>query len=320
MAGPWSGVCSASRTAEVPPLRLGTRGSALARRQAQEAARALATCGVETEEVICSTQGDRDRGTSLRVLGGQGVFVRQLEEALREHRVDVAAHSAKDIPPQLLEGTELVAFLPRADVRDALVSRDGRPLADLPPGALIGTSSRRREAQLRAQRPDLRAADIRGNVDTRLQKVSDGAYDAIVLAAAGLARLDRLNVVTEYLSLEVMLPSPGQGAIALQARRDDADTVAVLRRINHQPTALAVRAERALLRRLGAGCTLAVAALAQVRARELTLQARILSDDGARVVSAQRAGAAADPEALGDAVAEALLAQGADALLRERVP
>ena len=320
MAGPWSGVCSASRTAEVPPLRLGTRGSALARRQAQEAARALATCGVETEEVICSTQGDRDRGTSLRVLGGQGVFVRQLEEALREHRVDVAAHSAKDIPPQLLEGTELVAFLPRADVRDALVSRDGRPLADLPPGALIGTSSHRREAQLRAQRPDLRAADIRGNVDTRLQKVSDGAYDAIVLAAAGLARLDRLNVVTEYLSLEVMLPSPGQGAIALQARRDDADTVAVLRRINHQPTALAVRAERALLRRLGAGCTLAVAALAQVRARELTLQARILSDDGARVVSAQRAGAAADPEALGDAVAEALLAQGADALLRERVP
>ena len=248
------------------------------------------------------------------------MFVRQLEEALREHRVDVAAHSAKDIPPQLLEGTELVAFLPRADVRDALVSRDGRPLADLPPGALIGTSSRRREAQLRAQRPDLRAADIRGNVDTRLQKVSDGAYDAIVLAAAGLARLDRLNVVTEYLSLEVMLPSPGQGAIALQARRDDADTVAVLRRINHQPTALAVRAERALLRRLGAGCTLAVAALAQVRARELTLQARILSDDGARVVSAQRAGAAADPEALGDAVAEALLAQGADALLRERVP
>lgn len=320
MAGPWSGVCSASRTAEVPPLRLGTRGSALARRQAQEAARALAPCGVETEEVICSTQGDRDRGTSLRVLGGQGVFVRQLEEALREHRVDVAAHSAKDIPPQLLEGTELVAFLPRADVRDALVSRDGRPLADLPPGALIGTSSHRREAQLRAQRPDLRAADIRGNVDTRLQKVSDGAYDAIVLAAAGLARLDRLNVVTEYLSLEVMLPSPGQGAIALQARRDDADTVAVLRRINHQPTALAVRAERALLRRLGAGCTLAVAALAQVRARELTLQARILSDDGARVVSAQRAGAAADPEALGDAVAEALLAQGADALLRERVP
>ena len=302
------------------PLRLGTRGSALARRQAQEAARALATCGVETEEVICSTQGDRDRGTSLRVLGGQGVFVRQLEEALRKHRVDVAAHSAKDIPPELLEGTELVAFLPRADVRDAFVSRDGRPLADLPPGAMIGTSSRRREAQLRAQRPDLRAADIRGNVDTRLQKVHDGAYDAIVLAAAGLARLDRLDVVTEFLSIEVMLPAPGQGAIALQARRDDADTVAVLRHINHQPTALAVRAERSLLRRLGAGCTLAVAALAHVRGRELTLQARILSDDGGRVVSAQRAGAAADPEALGDAVAEALLAQGADALLRELVP
>ncbi len=298
-------------------IRLGTRGSALARLQADEAAAALATAGVEAELVVITTGGDRDQQSSLLEIGGEGIFVREIERALDEGRIDVGVHSAKDVPTQLAPGTTLSSFLPRADVRDALIARGGERLADLREGATVGSSSRRRIAQLKALRPDLRIANLRGNVDTRLRKLQDGDYDAIILAAAGLARLDRLDVVSEFLTIERMLPAPGQGAIALQAREADELTCAPLSAINHAPTATAVRAERAVLETLGAGCTLPVAALAHQSGQALTLLARVLDREGERSLTQQSRGDAADPEALGHALGEQLMAQGAAELLQE---
>ncbi len=300
-------------------LRLGTRRSALAGRQTQEAADALAALGVATQAVICRTQGDLDRTTPLPELGGQGVFARAIEQALVDGGIDVAVHSAKDLELDLLDGTQLVAFLPRADVRDVLVSRDALTLERLPAGARLGTSSRRRAGQVRAWRSDLQVVDIRGNVDTRLAKVARADYDATILAAAGLARLGRLDAVAEYLSIDRVLPAPGQGAIALQARRADARTVSLLRRINHEPTAVAVRTERACLRALGAGCSLPVAALAHVRGTAVTVAGIVVDEHDGRLIRAQRSGDAADPEAAGAALGEALLSQGAGALIREAV-
>ena len=191
-------------------LRLGTRGSALSLAQAAEAEAALAAAGFQAERVIIRTQGDRDRRSPLSEIGGRGVFARALEEALVGGDIDVAVHSAKDVPATMLEGTALAAVLRRADVRDALVSRSGAPLADLPPGAKIGTGSRRRAAQLLAARPDLQIAPIRGNVDTRLRKLADAEFDALILAAAGLARLNRLSEATELLPSTSCSPPPAK--------------------------------------------------------------------------------------------------------------
>ncbi len=301
----------------MPPLRLGTRGSPLALIQTDEAVRALAHAGVPASAVVCQSQGDRDRQSALAVIGGQGVFVREIEEALTEGRVDVAVHSAKDVPTTLLPGAVLAAYLPRQDVRDVLVTRTGIPLAALPAGARMGSSSRRRVAQVRALRPDLVFDAIRGNVETRLRKVHDGEFDATVLAAAGLARLQRMDAASEVFTIDQMLPAPGQGAIVLQARADDAETLDLLRRITHEPTALAVRAERAFLAAFGAGCVLPIAALGHVSGPVLTLAALVADDQGRRVIRAQQSGAAAGPEAIGAALAAQIRQQGADALLQE---
>ena len=301
----------------MPPLRLGTRGSALARAQTAEAARALAALGLETEQVIIQSEGDRDRLTSLRTLGGRGVFVRALEQALADGEIDLAAHSAKDVPSSPLSGTVLAAFLPRADVRDALVAAGGRTLDDLPPAARVGTGSRRRAAQLLARRPDLIPTDIRGNVDTRLRKLADGEVDALLLAAAGLIRLDRAEAATQLLPPDLMLPAPGQGAIVLQCRDDDANTRKVLARCDHPPTRIAVTAERAALAALGVGCSLPIAALAHARTSEVTLLARLLSLDGSRRIEIQRSAPADDAEALGREVGAALLDRGGRDMLAE---
>ena len=300
-------------------LRLGTRGSVLARAQTALASAALAARDVGSSEVVITTGGDRDRQSSLLEIGGQGVFVQELESALAEGRLDVAVHSAKDVPTAVADGTVLAAYLPRADVRDVLISRGGATLVDLPAGATVGCSSRRRMAQIRLLRPDLQFADIRGNVDTRLLKLEAGGFDAILLAAAGLARLERLDVVTEYLSIERMLPAPGQGAIVLQARSDDAATLGILEDVNDDATSTAVRAERALLETLGAGCTLPVAALAHQNAASLTLLARVCDNAGERSITLQRSGEAAEPERLGHTLGEEMMTRGAADLLREVV-
>lgn len=285
-------------------LRLGTRGSVLSLAQAAEAEAALAAIGLEAERVVIRTQGDRDQRSPLSKIGGRGVFARALEEALVNGEIDAAVHSAKDVPTTMLEGTELAAVLRRGDVRDALVSRDGSGLASLPPGARVGTGSRRRAAQLLAARPDLEIAPIRGNVDTRLRKLGDREVDALVLAAAGLARLGRLGEATELLPIDLMMPSPGQGAILLQVRAGETDA---LRGCSDSASELAVRAERAMLREFGAGCALPVAALAHVRAGEITLAGRLLDEHG-RKIDIQRSGET--PEFLGEEVGKLLEERG----------
>ena len=303
------------------PLRVGTRGSALSRAQTELALDALHAAGLETETVIIRTEGDRDRTTSLRILGGRGVFVRAIETALLDGEIDLAAHSAKDIPSALQPGTALPAFLPRADVRDALVmpsERGWSGIDDLPEGSRIGTGSRRRAAQLRSGRPDLDITDIRGNVDTRIRKLLDADYDAIILAVAGLVRLGQpANVTVEPLPIDLMLPAPGQGAIALQSRSGDESLIAALAAVSHQPTELAVRAERAALAELGAGCTLPVAALGHVRLDEVVAAGRILSLDGTQRVELQRSGPSDDPEAVGRELGQALLDRGGRALMEQ---
>lgn len=292
-------------------LRLGTRGSALSLAQAAEAEAALAAAGFQAERVIIRTQGDRDRRSPLSEIGGRGVFARALEEALVGGHIDVAVHSAKDVPAAMLEGTALAAVLRRADVRDALVSRSGAPLADLPPGAKIGTGSSRRAAQLLAARPDLQIAPIRGNVDTRLRKLADTEFDALILAAAGLARLNRLSEATELLPINLMLPAPGQAALLLQTRTEEAES---LQACSDQASEQSVRAERAMLRELGPGCTLPIAALAHSRANTITLAARLLDDQGKHQIDIQRSGE--DAELLGEAVGELLEERGSAIIMK----
>jgi hydroxymethylbilane synthase len=266
----------------MPTLRIATRGSALALVQTRLVTQALteAHADLTIEEVIITTEGDRDRVTPLTVLGGRGVFVRSVEEALLDGRADVAMHSLKDVPTEPLPGLTLAAVLPRADVRDALVTREGAKLADLPAGARVGTSSRRRMALLRAARPDVVTTELRGNVDTRLRRVTEGAVDAAVLAAAGLERLNRLDSKVELLDPLEFVPAPGQGAIVVQCRADDTSTLALLRGIDDLDTHLATDAERGVLAALGSGCSLPVGAYARLEGGRLRLRGFIGDEKG----------------------------------------
>jgi hydroxymethylbilane synthase len=297
--------------------RLGTRGSALALAQARMTREALLAIdpSLHIEIVIITTQGDVRTDVPLSAIGGRGVFAAELETALREGQVDFAVHSSKDLPSEAPPDMRLAAFLPREDPRDVLVSRVGR-LAELPQGAIVGTSSPRRACQLRARRPDLDVRDIRGNVDTRLRKLDEGQYDAILLAAAGLNRLALAHRVTEVIEPEVMVPQVGQGAVAIEVRADDAATAALLAPLDHAATRLAVEAERGYLARLGAGCTAPTGAHATPDGDVLRMVAFIGTMDG-RVVRAEHAGPAGDPPAVGRALAERLIAGEGGALLAE---
>lgn len=306
------------------PLRIGARGSNLSMIQARAVQEALTAAlpGIAVEIVAITTTGDRLLDTPLPLLGGKGVFTEEIEAALLAGEIDYAVHSLKDLPvdgrPDLVVG----ALLPRADVADALISRHGKPLATLQPGSTVGTSSPRRAAQLLAARPDLRCAPIRGNVDTRLRKVldPDGAYDAIVLARAGLDRLGLADRITEILPLDVMLPAPGQGAIAVQAR-PVGRPLELLAAIDHRPTRLATTAERAFLRALGGGCSAPVAAHGTSGGREIELRGRVLALDGARLINVEHVAAceiAADADAAGEHLAEVARMRGAADLLGDR--
>lgn len=299
------------------PLILGTRGSPLALAQTELAVAALHARHPALPIAVRTfvTQGDARRDLPLRVIGGQGVFVKAIEEALLAGQIDAAVHSLKDVPGELRPGCLIAAVLPRGDARDVLVARDHCRLLDLPAGARVGTSSARRAAQIRALRPDLVPLDIRGNVETRLRKLDQGEYEAVVLAAAGLERLGLAERVTEYLAVEAMLPSPGQGAIALEARADDQRTLALLRAIDHLPTRQAVTAERAFLRGMGGGCRLPLAAYATVDGELLHLRALVADPAGQRVIRTERCGPAAAAADLGRAVAQEILSAGAVVLL-----
>jgi hydroxymethylbilane synthase len=295
-------------------FRLATRGSTLAMIQAQLAAGALARRYPEHEFVLAplTTHGDRDPSMRLTDSNREGVFVKELEQALLEGRAELAVHSAKDLPTLTTPGLTLAAFLPRADARDALIARQPATLSDLPPGSRIGTGSPRRAAQIAAVRPDLQAVEIRGNVDTRLRRLAEGAVDALILAAAGLERLGRLSEAHQLLPLEIMLPAPGQGALALQAvhGRDAAELAA---QIDDPPTRRAVEAERELLRRLGGGCLSAVGAYGAIQGDQLVLRAVVLDASGRTVLRAQAQGAG-DADVVRE-VAASLEGQGAAGLL-----
>jgi hydroxymethylbilane synthase len=296
-------------------LRLGTRGSRLALIQAEEVAAPLRARGVEVEIAVIRTSGDRLAQVALADFGGKALFVEEIEDALLEGRIDLAVHSLKDVPGRLPAGLCLAAFPPRADAADALVTRDGRTLAELPAGAAVGTSSLRRQVLLRARRPDVRGEPIRGNVDTRLRKLEDGQYDALVLAMAGLARLGLALPGARRLAVEEFMPAVGQGTIAVEARAEDRDTLAILSAVDHTDSRVQAEAERAFVERLDASCHAPVAGHAQLAGGALSVTGMVASADGARMLTASVSGPASAARGLGEKLADELLARGARALL-----
>ena len=294
-------------------IRIGSRGSALARWQAEHVQARLTELGHDVSITIITTTGDRVLDRRLDNVGGKGAFLKEIEEAMLAQEVDLAVHSLKDVPTALPVGLHLCAFLERADPRDAFISRDGRRLAEMPAGARLGTTSLRRQAQLQAARPDLVIADLRGNVDTRLQRLQGGAFDAILLAMAGLTRLGRAAEATEVLPPEVMLPAPGQGAIALECREADTALQRAAAVLNHAITERCVIAERSFLAGLGGGCNVPLGAYAQEDAGALHLRGLVAREDGSLVLTGERRGT--DADALGRDLAGDLLEKGAGELL-----
>lgn len=262
-------------------IRVGTRGSALALEQTRIFTATLdsAIPGIQIETVVMSTAGDVDKQTPLAILGGQGVFAKELEAALLNGTIDVAVHSAKDLTSELPTGLTLGAILNRADPRDVFLNMDGKRLTELPTGARVGTSSRRRVMELRQLRPDLQAVELRGNVDTRLRKLADGEVDAAIIAAAGLLRMGWQERVTEYLPVEAFVPSPGQGALGIECRADDSVTLALLALVADRPITIAVEAERAFLRAVGGGCQSPIGAHAIIEGDSLTLHAMLADEE-----------------------------------------
>jgi len=319
-------------SATPPPaaVTLGTRASNLARVQTESVVELLTAAwpGLSCDVRPIVTEGDRTQasGEPLPEIGGKGLFTLELERALRDGEIDVAVHSLKDLPTEDAPGVVIGAICLREDTRDCLVARDGLTLAELPRGSVVGTSSLRREAQLRALRPDLEIRSIRGNVDTRVDKVRRGEYDAAVLAAAGTRRLGLEDVVTEWLEPETMLPAPGQGAVAVQCRADDQRALELLAAIDDLVSRLTTTAERTFLRELGGGCAAPVAAQAEVVARgadgasnsllqgvlRVRMNGLVASVDGSEVVRVRGEG---EPEELGGRLSREALAAGADAIL-----
>jgi hydroxymethylbilane synthase len=297
-------------------LRLGTRASALARWQAEWVASRLADQGVAVELVPLSTTGDREPGQSLASLGGVGVFTKELQRALLDGRIDLAVHSLKDLPTEPVAGLMLAAVPPRGPVNDVLATNKAERIDDLPAGAVVGTGSARRRAQLWHLRPDLEMRDIRGNVDTRLRKLNEGQYDALVLAQAGLERLGLASQVSCVLPASVMLPAAGQGALGIEVRADDPQVLGALRSLNDPTSHAAVSAERKLLATLRAGCLAPVGTWARIEPDEqLHLSAVVLSPDGSQKILAQHLDSPTEWERLALRVADDLLRQGAAELI-----
>jgi len=297
-------------------IRIGSRASKLALWQSQWVQAQLQESGFQSEIQKIETQGDKILDVPLAKIGGKGLFVKEIEEALLREEIDIAVHSMKDMPAALPEGLQIGPIPLREDPRDALISREGKSLADLPQGALVGTSSLRRQAQLLALRPDLNIVSLRGNLDTRLRKVKEGQFEAILLAAAGLHRLGQASEITEYLEADSFLPAIAQGALAIQFRQHDIETLDRILFLNHTETGFAVKAERALLARLEGGCQVPIAGHAFFSEGGITLKGRVLSLDGKQVIEETQTAPPSEAEPLGIAVAEALLAKGADAILK----
>ena len=294
-------------------LRIGTRGSALALAQAHETrARLMAAHGLPEaafEIVVITTSGDRIQDRPLSEAGGKGLFTREIEEALLSGRIDIAVHSSKDMPTRLPEGLELSAFLEREDVRDAFIGRAAPRLAELPHGAVVGSSSLRRQALIRRLRPDIEVVTFRGNVQTRLRKLEEGQVAGTLLARAGLRRLDLSHIVTELLPVDSFPPAPGQGAICIESRIGDARTLALLGPIGHEATALALACERAFLAALDGSCRTPIAGHARIDGDRLAFSGTILTPDGREVHEIEAQGRAADAARIGADAGERIRAR-----------
>ncbi|MEO5352800.1 MAG: hydroxymethylbilane synthase [Magnetococcus sp. XQGC-1] len=302
-----------------PHIRIGTRGSALALWQAEWVKTALQTRhptqGVDL--VIIKTQGDKILDVPLAKVGGKGLFVKELEEALLAGEIDLAVHSMKDVPTVIPDGLELVAILEREDPRDVLLSVHHAGLSSLPRGAVVGSSSLRRQSQLLHLRPDLQVVSLRGNVNTRIGKLESGQFAAILLAAAGVKRLQLTRHVVEYLDPRQMIPANGQGAIGIETRQGDPRMAALLTPLHHTETGQCVRAERALLATLEGGCQVPIAGHAQLRGETLTLLGRVASLDGTEMITQEMEGSVTAPESLGRRLAHLLLERGGRRILQE---
>jgi hydroxymethylbilane synthase len=296
---------------------IATRESALALWQAKYIQARLLTLYPHMDVTInaMTTEGDRKLDASLARIGGKGLFVKELEEALARGEADIAVHSMKDVPMDLLPGHVLAAVPERSDARDVFISNRFSAIEALPAGARVGTSSLRRESQLRCSRSDLVIAPLRGNVPTRLRKLDDGQYDAIILAAAGLKRLGLEQRITAYLSADQSLPAAGQGALGIECRAERSDLLALLAPLDHSATALCVRAERAVARALAGSCNVPLAAYAEISAQTMSIRGYVGAPDGSRVARAVVRGGAAEAEALGLELANRLRAAGAGEIL-----
>ena len=298
-------------------ITIATRRSPLAIWQAKyvESALKMAHPGLEVEFLEMVTQGDKILDTPLAKVGGKGLFVKELEYALLEKKADIAVHSMKDVPMEFPEGLGLSVICERENEQDAFVSNRFDNLSQLPEGAVVGTSSLRRQCQIKALRPDLKIKDLRGNVATRLGKLDKGDYDAIILAAAGLIRLEMPERISSLIDTNDSLPAVGQGAVGVECRWDDKKTHELLAPLNHQPTSIRVKAERAMNHRLEGGCQVPIAGHAVLKGEQLFLKGLVGHPDGKVILRAEAMGSAENPETLGVKVAEDLLAQGADKVL-----
>ncbi|HWW51189.1 MAG TPA: hydroxymethylbilane synthase [Verrucomicrobiae bacterium] len=294
-------------------LRIGSRGSQLALWQANHISALLRERGNEVELEIIKTTGDKITDVALAKVGTKGMFTKEIEEALAEGRIDLAVHSLKDLPTELSQGFEIAAVTTRENPRDVFCSRNYESIEDLPRGALVGTSSLRRQAQLKAVRPDLEIRPLRGNVDTRLRKLEAGEYDAIILAAAGLNRLGKTQLVRQVIPFEVMCPAAGQGALGIEIRAGDSVTRQHLAFLDDAEAHATTTCERALLNKLGGGCQVPIGAFAEVREGRLHLEAIVAEPDGSKILRESLDGT--DPVPLGESVGEVLLQRGGEAIL-----
>lgn len=300
-------------------LRIATRASRLALWQSNHVAALIRRSHPElaVELVPMTTRGDQILDQPLAKIGGKGLFIKELEIAMLERRADIAVHSVKDLPSAVPDGFEIGAILPREDPRDVLVSAAGDALNGLAPGSVVGTSSLRRQSQLLAQRPDLKVADLRGNVPTRLRQLEDGRFDAIVLAAAGLKRLELLDHRAHHLDVTAMLPAVGQGAIGIEWRADDNEVHRLLAPLECPSTRLCVEAERAMNATLGGSCDVPIGGHAVLHGQELILTGLVASHDGAEIIRLEQRDSAARPRELGQALGQALLSGGARRILKQ---
>ncbi|MGV8058119.1 MAG: hydroxymethylbilane synthase [Smithellaceae bacterium] len=298
-------------------VKIGTRGSKLALAQSKAVVEGLKKIAPEITTEICviKTSGDIMQDVSLLKIGGQGVFVKEIEDALFAGNIDLAVHSMKDVPGETLEGLLFAAILPREDVRDILVSRGNVKLEFMPKGAKIGTGSLRRGAQIQAILPDVTIVPLRGNIDTRLKKIETENLTGVILAAAGMKRLGYVQKIAQYLPIELMLPAVGQGAIGLQIRRRDYDLAGVLAKLNHAPTAVEITAERSFLRALGGGCRLPIAALGKLEGERLSLEGLVAAPNGQNVIRDKVRGTGKEAEELGTSLAEMIMEKGGAKLL-----